>query len=503
MAISEIEKLERRFADHPQGLTFAPLAEAMRKQGDVLRALEILKPGLELHPDYIPASIVLGRCHLDQGELGSAEAAFVRVLALDGENVIALKALADITERQGRHEDAERWLRTLLSVDHNNDQARQSLTRLEAALRDTPALESPAAPDEVPALLPADAGAPMGSAIADAPADTLADSAEGHTAEGETAVEREHPEPIELEPAEDSDRGIAWVSDGSEASEVEPLVLEDSTVGFAALTEPVSGLMSTTLPDRSASDGTEAGLAEVDLTEVDLPEDQPDPVHIANGDLLDPDPWQRDAPGPDIQVEKSEDLVLEGNATSEFQVPDASLELSGSQAVPQASEVVRASSRRSGPAPVLDTAAAGDELDDVMDIEPEPVIAESMVTAPIITETMAELLLAQGHKAEARDMFRELARRSGGDERIRQKLAALEDAAPPPPAGPLLRVAYAAPETGGQSVMEFFAGILAARLPSVAASPHADAAGAHAVSDDAAAPTRPAPDALSLSAVFG
>jgi tetratricopeptide (TPR) repeat protein len=96
MAISEIEKLERRYAENPQGLTFAPLAEVHRKNGDTARALDLLRPGLELHPDYIPASIVLGRCHLDLGDLPAAETAFTHVLGLDSENVIALKALADI-----------------------------------------------------------------------------------------------------------------------------------------------------------------------------------------------------------------------------------------------------------------------------------------------------------------------------------------------------------------------------------------------------------------------
>ncbi len=114
MALSEIEKLERRYAENPQGLTFAPLAEVHRKNGEVQRALDLLGPGLEIHPDYIPASIVLGRCHMDLGDVHAAETAFLHVLALDGENVIALKALADISERLLKFDDAERWLRTLL-----------------------------------------------------------------------------------------------------------------------------------------------------------------------------------------------------------------------------------------------------------------------------------------------------------------------------------------------------------------------------------------------------
>lgn len=133
MPTSEIEKLERRYAENPQGLTFAPLAEVHRKSGDIPRALDLLRAGLELHPNYIPASIVLGRCHWDLGDLPAAESAFAHVLRLDDENVIALKSLADINERLERFAEAQRWLQRLVSVDRSNEEARQQLARLEAA----------------------------------------------------------------------------------------------------------------------------------------------------------------------------------------------------------------------------------------------------------------------------------------------------------------------------------------------------------------------------------
>src|SRR3954471_2109322 len=157
MATTEIEKLERRYAENPHGLTFAPLAEVHRKNGDVTRALELLRIGLELHPNYIPASIVLGRCHQDMGDLPAAAEAFAHVLRLDDENVIALKSLADINERQDHLEDAERWLRRLVSVDRSSDEARQQLERVEAAreklARSAPAT-APIATDRVEKLPP-------------------------------------------------------------------------------------------------------------------------------------------------------------------------------------------------------------------------------------------------------------------------------------------------------------------------------------------------------------
>ncbi len=130
---SEIEKLERRWKENPKGTVFAPYAEVLRKHGDHLLARDVLRQGLELHPDHIPGNIVLGRCCLDLREDGPAEAAFNHVLDLDQENVIALKALADITERQGRLMEAADWLSRLISVDPSNDEARDQLARVDAA----------------------------------------------------------------------------------------------------------------------------------------------------------------------------------------------------------------------------------------------------------------------------------------------------------------------------------------------------------------------------------
>src|SRR4030095_13285005 len=89
--------------------------------------------GLELHPNYIPASIVLGRCHQDLNDLPSAAAAFAHGLRLDDENVIALKSLADISERLERYTEAENWLRRLVAVDRSNDDAKEQLLRVQAA----------------------------------------------------------------------------------------------------------------------------------------------------------------------------------------------------------------------------------------------------------------------------------------------------------------------------------------------------------------------------------
>ena len=158
MSSSEIAKLESRWRENPQGLTFAPLAEAYRKMREIPRALEILADGLGRHPDYIPASIVLGRCQLDLGDDAQAESAFAHVLELDDENVIALKALSEIAERQGRFNVAQARLMTLLSVDRSNDEARIQLARIEELRVAAEAAPDEAADSDVPQDLEAVAG---------------------------------------------------------------------------------------------------------------------------------------------------------------------------------------------------------------------------------------------------------------------------------------------------------------------------------------------------------
>ncbi|HET9465743.1 MAG TPA: tetratricopeptide repeat protein [Gemmatimonadales bacterium] len=335
MATSEIEKLERRYAENPHGLTFAPLAEVHRKNGDVARALELLTAGLELHPNYIPASIVLGRCHHDLGDLPSAEAAFAHVLRLDDENVIALKSLADINERQERFGEAETWLRRLVSVDRSNDEAREQLRRVEAArqgsksaaaetpapaaalelidLTPEPAVESAEPAQPSPELLPVDVAAVQPSPSDQPPPDEIAAGID-EPRQGEPialaatsmAQDREPARPAEPEPepeaeAEPAASAEAPVSDGREDEEE------------AGPVQPLPGLISA--------------------------EFQP-PLESTGG----------------LGVETSEEVVLEASGNSEFRVPDASEDLK--------SLAARLSSPSAAPAPERHQEAAP--------VEPEP-----------------------------------------------------------------------------------------------------------------------------------
>ena len=156
--------------------------------------------------------------------------------------------------------------------------------------------------------------------------------------------------------------------------------------------------------------------------------------------------------------------------------------------------------------------------------EPQPAAASDSWSAPVaepprpaepdlvVTASMAELLLQQGHAVEALTVYRLLDAR-GGEPRYGEKIAELErltappePPAPPPPApaAPAAPArAYSVLVTHGQSAQAFLRGVLAAR-PAAAAGPSAHATPSRSpTADTGGAPTRPAHDSLSLSSVFG
>jgi tetratricopeptide (TPR) repeat protein len=128
----ELERLERRFQEDP-ARNFAQLAEAYRKDGRHDDALIILREHLASRPTYVSGLIVLGRCLLDQKNDPEARETFERVLAIDAEHILALRALGEIAERTGDVASARQWYTRLLEIDPMNDEAQAALERLRYA----------------------------------------------------------------------------------------------------------------------------------------------------------------------------------------------------------------------------------------------------------------------------------------------------------------------------------------------------------------------------------
>ena len=68
----EISELEQRFAESPDSRLFLPLADALRRAGELERAVKLCRDGLERFPDFNSARVLLGECLADMGELDEA-----------------------------------------------------------------------------------------------------------------------------------------------------------------------------------------------------------------------------------------------------------------------------------------------------------------------------------------------------------------------------------------------------------------------------------------------
>ena len=501
---SEIEKLERRWHENPAGLMFAPLAEAYRKAGNYQRALEVLEVGLAVHADYVPALIVRGRCHLDASDPAASETAFHQALACDPANPIALRSLADLYERSGRIDEAIERLTLLVEVDRGDGEARASLARLRessAAVEPPPASPpelmpvgeldaEPVEPEALPEMAVPDPVAAEDRLIVETTA------AEAFRIENLSIDPMASPEPPQLEPLGWEPMALPqWrepVPVDEPAGESGPIVTDQlipegepiSTAEPPPAPEPEPAVPGPIIwtPARWEAIAAEpepqqapveAALPEEPLVEVaaDLPAEAAEIVALAlvvepaaaapvSEELVAPSPWIEPEPMPD----------------------------SGPPESPQAAEI---------PWPSIEEPSAEEPA--VAELPVAEAIAEEPVL--IVTESMAELFLKQGHRELALAVYRQLAEREPADPRLLEAIGRLEAELAPesvPVAVPEPR-RHAAAVTGGFSVEQYLQAALHAPPPATASTvlPPAIEPGV------AGEPTRAIDQSLSLGAVFG
>jgi len=438
---SEIKKLEQRYRENPKGRNFAPLADAYRKAGLLDHAIELCQSGLQRHPDYVSAHIVYGRCLIDQKNDPAAIEAFRRVLALDSENVLALKMLAEIAERGGRFDEAVEWLGKLVNVDPMNEDAADALARTKRKV--APAA---AAPAPVPAAPPAPAVPPV-RPVSPAPRAPPAQAPPAATVP-----------PVQEPPAERSPPEHDFVL---ERSSGDPMMQRH---------EPAKSLPGVETDDGNLDlRGVTQGAAHLEGIEV----------------------HEEEVAGADLPLIMPEETAPHAPATQAPLGPGA----------PTAQAGMALGAGAGG------GAGAGADDDGAADT------AALSQAEPVVTETMAELYLKQGHQEDALRVYQALLAQRPADLRLRARVKALSHG------GKGQATGAGAGAGAGESVQTFLRRILAAELRGPRPPPDPVPSGALSLGDEfAAAPpelepepdamapgaaTRPADDTISLDHVFG
>src|SRR5690348_1844007 len=541
---SEIEKLERRWLENPKGRNFAPLADAYRKAGEIDRAIDLCKSGLELHPDYVSAHIVYGRCLIDQKDDPGATEVFQKVLQLDPENILALRILSEIAERTGHYEQGAEWLTRLISADPMNGDAAEALTRMKAKATQAktaprasqPAAEAPAEPvaEVVPeqAVPSKDLGIERASSpdvSADLPPRlSLVDMSTLPMEQPDFKVERasgsadkviDADRLVDAEPELPSADGAEAAKDQRHSLGLEPeaelpgqgKVAPRNSMGLesfdgidfsnAPQSQRMDGMMSEETPGAQAENVEVEGLSRTQyegsgmfrldqplLESTATPHLEPDgpPVSLP---LIMPD---------DVEPPLKESLPMASASPPPPPPPP-----------PPAPEPAPArASRQSRVSDTADDVGAADT-------------ATLSRAEPVLTETMAELYLRQGHKDDALRVYQALLAQRPGDARLEARVRELDGS----DAAPVLTSVPARAPASGLSLGAFLKRILGSRPGAPAADPLPEQTAlpgprvtsgatpqsmlADAFADEPpmgptpGSPSRPAADSLSLDAVFG
>ncbi|HEY6090556.1 MAG TPA: tetratricopeptide repeat protein [Gemmatimonadales bacterium] len=431
---SEIEKLEARFNDNPKGRNFAPLADAYRKAGLIDNAIVLCQNGLQLHPDYVSAYIVYARCLVDKKDDPAALGVFKKVLELDAQNIIALRGLAELAERNGNYAEEVQWLGQLLNADPMNGDAAEALARAKGKLATKP-MEVSEAP----------------TAAMDKP---------------DFAVDHETPESVELKrdsvaatsapEVENFESPISFNPNAHEAAKADGLEVQEDVElnsqqieqveveGLARTQYEGSGMFKLDAPEpagRAAAPDLDDGLPQVDLPLI-MPDDEDAPRKAA----APPQPPAPPAP----------------------RVPPP--------APPS-------------PAPRVSMPAVVALSDD----DGAADTATLSQAEPVLTETMAELYLRQGHSQDALRVYQALLAQRPGDAKLKSKVDQLSSGGR---------------KGSGISAQAFLKGIWSGRRP----TPEPGGAPEEQTTLEAAfdgagpppgEPSHPAQDHISLDSVFG
>ena len=137
----EIRRLSDDLARDPSSLSFMPLADALRRAGQLEVALRVALRGLDRHPYLADAHDVLARIHADRGDLERAADEWETALRLNPSHGQARLGLGFIDFRRGNLESAEQWLAAASRADDDGSVA-AALAHVRSALHARTSSES-------------------------------------------------------------------------------------------------------------------------------------------------------------------------------------------------------------------------------------------------------------------------------------------------------------------------------------------------------------------------
>jgi len=248
----EIRTLKNIFESErdPEGRVFAPLADAYRRAGELQQAIRLLNEGLARHPDFVPGHVVAAQLYVEQGLAEEGAIAARKALALDAENVNAMRALLTVLEGNG---------------DDEADEVRARLIDLE------PGFAQSAGSAAAPSVLD-DVGAGPVDRGADTVELTAVDEPATSAPVDETVALGALPDDFDLEGSGGEALDVSMQSEALSEDEPSGIQIEPAPEGVGSAGEPLIDLSLLTIPEADAPVGV-SGLGPI--SDDELPTEEP------------------------------------------------------------------------------------------------------------------------------------------------------------------------------------------------------------------------------------
>lgn len=395
---SRLEELKRILQRDPTSRQFLALAEEYRKAGKVRDAIVTIERGLSVHTSSVAAYVSLGKAYQQIERWEEAIRAYHNALRYDRENLVAIRQLADVHLLKGDKLDALKKLKLYQGLKPGEKDVQEAIERLEGELEPGHAKSFPAS--GIRSLRP-ERPAPASGSVVTAPVPREPIPAERAAPSESTApfdlpaapVWSQEPDVFSLEVAAVPKR-VSSAPDVPVFVETELPAPEPAPAApTAALREPPPEPREE-IPLELRVRDVRHGLPRRDVSGVSAP---------------------LQMPGPEALLSTSDFAALELDpaASAAALSPPVSPPAAGATGPPSAEVAVFEVPVGEAVSPVTPAAAPPEE-------KPAPKDAgdgSESPTAPLVTETLAELYRSQGYRAEAREVYLSLAA-SAENERV-------------------------------------------------------------------------------------